>query len=142
MNTIFPKKMLIFPFLAFTLSLVGCSSNPQDELRENFEATAKAFNEKGSQQIDEYTTLLSLSIPDEGDPQLTYHYTVNDTIPKVKAQDFETIIQGLKVVNRDIICKHKEVRTTLDQGAKYEYIYTGADKKELGRFTLSVEDCK
>ncbi len=142
MNTNFLKKMLVLPLMGLALTLTACSSDPQDELRDRFNAAAQAFNKKGSQKVDAYTTLWKLSASKEGTPQLTYHYTVNDTILKAQGNDPVATVLALKDINRKNICDHKEIRPTLDQGAKYEYIYTGAGKKELGRFSLTVEDCK
>ena len=107
------------------------------KLAEGLEFAAKQINNSAPIMVDEETRMDGASV---GPGVLvTYHHTfLNYSSSDI---DSGLIQSNVLPTVRSNVCSSKEMKPSLQYGAKYTYSYSGNDGVLIGEFTIDRNDC-
>ena len=86
-------------------------------------------------RIDEITTLQSVLSAGKA---LIYNYRMS-----LKKSDLDTnkFIAEMKKTSVHNVCQQKQMKSILNLGGVYKYVYMGADGLIIGEITIALADC-
>lgn len=107
------------------------------KLMEGFKFAADQINARVPKMIDSDTRLDKASVGPG--LRLTYHYT----LPNRKSDEIDADLM-LSILEPDVVdkaCHNADMKSTLQYGGIYTYVYSGKDGVQILTFDVEKEDC-